>query len=156
MFNPAYLKKVQNDFPQLAQSSANLPTFSGNAGGAQLGELSYNIPFNSGQATFTPEAAAVLKDALGQLVIAANSRVEIHGHTDSQGSPEGNMALSQRRGAAVEAWLKQRAGSSFPAGRVKVVPHGESELLVQDETGGQYIPEKMAQNRRVVLKIFAN
>lgn len=155
-FNPAYIKGVANQYPQLAASDAGLPTFTGAAGGTQLGELTYRIAFASGSANFTGEANSVLKEALSQLVIAANSRVEIHGHTDSEGAEAANMALSQRRGQAVADWLKQNAGSSFPAGRVRVIPHGESQLLVQDVVDGQPNPAKMAQNRRVVLKIFSN
>ena len=97
-----------------------------------------------------------MKESLDQLVIAANSRVEIHGHTDSQGGEGNNMHLSKRRGQAVYRWLKQKAGTSFPANRVKIIPHGETNLLVQDYSNGRFHPQKMAQNRRVVIKIYTN
>ena len=155
-FNASYLKDVANQYPNLASSDAYLPKFSGQSGGAQLGELTYRIPFESGKASFTSAANSVLKEALGQLVIAANSRVEIHGHTDSQGDDRANLTLSKKRGESVQNWLKRRAGSSFPKGRVKVIPHGEQKLLVPDYVNGSYDSAKMAQNRRVVLKIFKN
>ena len=156
-FNPAYLRGVSAKHPSLAQSDPYLPKFSSeNKSAVKIGELLYRIPFQSSKANFTPKAAAVLKKALSQLVIAANSRVEIHGHTDTQGEPAPNMELSKQRAAAVSTWLRARAGSSFPTGRVQVIPHGESVPLVTDQKGGKFIPAKMARNRRVVVKIFKN
>ncbi|MDH5681225.1 MAG: OmpA family protein, partial [Spirochaetota bacterium] len=156
VFNPSYIMAVKRRYPRLAHNNAYLPSFSkATAVGAQIGELTYNIPFQSGKATFTGAANEVLSKALEELVIAANAKVEIHGHTDSQGSPDGNMTLSQQRAQAVHDWLKSSAGSSFPANRVRVVPHGENQLLVPDVVDGQFVPDRGAKNRRVVLKIFS-
>ncbi|MBI2569825.1 MAG: OmpA family protein [Candidatus Schekmanbacteria bacterium] len=157
VFNPEYLLATQKAFPALTAAQGYLPQFTASAEkGTQLGELSYSISFESGKALFTPAATAVLEEALEQLVIAANARVEIHGHTDSQGNDDANLVLSQRRGEAVAAWLKTRAGTSFPENRATVVAHGEQELAVADydPATGAHTAEKMAVNRRVVLKIF--
>ncbi|MDH4128550.1 MAG: OmpA family protein [Spirochaetota bacterium] len=156
VFNPSYMLQVKRDFPKLAMSDPYLPTFTKQeTGGSQIGELTYNIAFDSGKSSFKSIANDTLKEALEQLVIAANARVEIHGHTDSQGNADANYDLSRLRAEAVEKWLESHAGSSFPANRVKVVPHGENDLLEKDFVNGQYIQDAMAKNRRVTLKIFS-
>ncbi|MCP4113637.1 MAG: OmpA family protein [Desulfobacteraceae bacterium] len=156
VFNPSYLLEVRKKYPYLAREKAYLPEFKKEeTGGSQLGELTFNIPFASGKATFTQKANAVLTKALEELVIAANARVEIHGHTDSQGNDDANFVLSEKRASAVKTWLESHAGSSFPENRVTAIPHGEKDLLVTDFADGKYIPDATAKNRRVVLKIFS-
>ncbi len=155
VFNPEYLLAVKGQFAGLSKSADYLPVFKKEAkSGSQIGELSYNIAFDSGKATFKPSANSVLSNALEELVIAANARIEIHGHTDTQGDGKANMSLSRRRASAVEKWFVNHAGSSFPQNRVKIVPHGENNPLVNDFVGGKYQADKMAQNRRVIVKIF--
>jgi OmpA-OmpF porin, OOP family len=180
VFNKAYLQEVLQRFPALAQADPRLPTFvvaipnvpqelpsplSFETGQETLGseaatvfntnvpqELSYDLPFEKGQETFGPEAETVLTKVLEQIVRAGDVPTEIHGYTDSYGSAESNMALSRRRGEAVYHWLQQKLGTAFPK-NIQVVPHGANDLFVKDQIHGQYIPELMAQNRRVVLKI---
>lgn len=156
VFNSEYLKSVANEFPELAKSDPYLPVFTGETKGAQIGEMTYRIPFESGKASFTGDSNKTLQEALEQLIIAANSKVEVHGHTDSEGAEEDNMALSRRRGEAVYEWLKKQAGPSFPVNRVRVIPHGEKDLLAKDQADGKLLPDKMAMNRRVVIKIYKN
>lgn len=157
VFNPVYLQAVKQKYPELAASDAYLPTFTGSANASkQIGQLTYRIEFASGSAAFKAGANKVLSDALKQLVIAANSKVEIHGHTDTQGTSENNTLLSRKRGNAVYQWFKTKSGSSFPKNRVRVIAHGEDDPIVTDFANGNFIPDKMAQNRRVVIKIFSN
>ncbi|MES0489668.1 MAG: OmpA family protein [Leptospirales bacterium] len=157
VFNPSYLQGVLSRYPSLASSSAYLPTFTKSQGSKELiGDMTYNIEFDSGQASFKSGAGTTLREVLEQLVIAANSRVEIHGHTDSQGKADANMNLSRKRGDAVYSWLRKNAGSSFPKNRVRVIPHGENQLLGNDVVNGDPDPAQMARNRRVVIKVYAN
>jgi outer membrane protein OmpA-like peptidoglycan-associated protein len=95
----------------------------------------------------------VLNQVLVQMGSVGEARIEIHGYTDSFGSEESNMALSRRRGEMVYSWLQEKLGAAFPK-HVQVIPHGKNDLLVNDQVQGEYVPELMAQNRRVVLKIF--
>lgn len=111
------------------------------------------MPFEMGLDTFSPAAKEILHMVLEQVVMAGDANIEIHGHTDSYGAAESNLELSRRRGEAVYRWLKQKLGASFP-NRVRVVPHGENDLLLRDQIDGEYNQELMAQNRRVVLKIW--
>ncbi|MCP4345866.1 MAG: OmpA family protein [Desulfobacterales bacterium] len=139
VFNSSYILEVKKKYPHLAQAKAYLPEFQeGEAGGSQIGELSFNIPFESKKATFTKGADTILTQALEELVIAANATVEIHGYADDiQGDKTAALDLSQKRASAVKEWLESHAGSSFPENRVKIVPHGESD------TAGNFVELKI-------------
>lgn len=77
-----------------------------------------------------------------------NTNIEIQGHTDSRGSEEYNMGLSERRATSVANDLKERGISSS---RVTTKAYGESAPAFTNET-----TEGMAQNRRVEFLITAN
>jgi outer membrane protein OmpA-like peptidoglycan-associated protein len=66
----------------------------------------------------------------------------IIGHTDSTGSPEYNMRLSQRRADAVKEWLVRRYNMN-PA-KLETMGRGSQELLVANGN-----VEEQAPNRRV-------
>lgn len=106
----------------------------------------WDIQFATGSATFTPETMGVIKGLLNELVVASGTLVEIHGHTDNQGSMESNQALSEQRAFAVKQWLEKQAPTSFPEGRVKVVAHGQTEPVASNAT-----LEGRTKNRRVVI-----
>lgn len=156
VFDAQYIKGAAKRFPQLAKTAAELPSFSGSEKGQQIGELTYRIPFEGGSARIRKDGYKILQQALGELVIVANSRIEIHGHTASTCPQERCLTVAKDRSEAVKDWLKEKAGSSFPEGRVSVIPHGKSELFTTDYIDGRFVEEKMALNRRVVLKIYAN
>ncbi|MDB4955160.1 MAG: outer membrane protein [Myxococcales bacterium] len=106
----------------------------------------WNIAFDSGKASFTGQAETTLKTLLNDLVIASGTTVEIHGHTDNAGSPEGNMKLSEDRAFAVKQWLEAQAPQNFPEGRVKVFSHGQTQPVVPNSNA-----EGKAKNRRVEI-----
>lgn len=107
----------------------------------------YNIQFATGQASFTPATKSTLEGLLRSLLVAGNTVVEVHGHTDNQGSPESNMALSEKRAFAVKKWLEARAPRNF-AGRITVTAHGQSQPVAENTTEAG-----RAQNRRVEIRI---
>lgn len=78
-----------------------------------------------------------------------NSVFIIEGHTDTLGTDEYNLSLSQRRANAVVAWLI----NSLQLGteRVRAVGMGESRPLRSVNPNGT--PEEQAPNRRVEIKI---
>jgi outer membrane protein OmpA-like peptidoglycan-associated protein len=73
--------------------------------------------------------------------------VDVTGHTDSDGSDQFNMDLSQRRANSVAAYLVQQG---IPAGRLMVVGYGESRPIAPNDT-----PANKQQNRRVEIQISA-
>jgi OmpA-OmpF porin, OOP family len=111
----------------------------------------WDIKFDTGKATFGPAAEDTLKHLLNDLVIASGTTVEIHGHTDNQGSPDANMQLSEARAFAVKTWLEKAAPANFPEGRIRIFSHGQTNPVVANSTAaGQ------AKNRRVEIVLGAN
>ena len=106
----------------------------------------WNITFNAGKNTFTPQARQTMESLSRQLLVASGTVVEVHGHTDNQGDPRKSMPLSEARAFAVKQWLQNRAPVNFPEGRIRVFAHGETQPLVPNTT-----PENRAKNRRVEI-----
>lgn len=77
-----------------------------------------------------------------------NTNIEIQGHTDSRGTDEYNMGLSERRAGAVRDYLQSQ---NIAASRMTTRGFGESAPAYSNDT-----PEGMAQNRRVEFLITAN
>lgn len=108
----------------------------------------WNINFDTGRATFTPEAEQQMQQLLRDLLVAGSAVVEIHGHTDNVGSPQTNMALSEERAFAVRQWLERQSPANFPEGRIRVFAHGQQNPLVPNSSDAG-----RARNRRVEIVI---
>lgn len=101
------------------------------------------------QVNFATDSAEILPDSTALLTEIADTllrhpeirRVEIQGHTDSNGDDAHNMDLSQRRADAVRDWLV-RAG--VEPGRLTAQGYGETRPLVPNITAAN-----RARNRRV-------
>ncbi|PQV64159.1 Outer membrane protein OmpA [Abditibacterium utsteinense] len=114
--------------------------------GKIVGRRSWNIQFVAGKATFTPQSKALLDQLSRDLLIAGGTSVEVHGHTDNLGNPATSMPLSEARAFAVQNWLQRRSPLNFPAGRVRVFAHGETQPLVPNSSD-----QNRAKNRRVEI-----
>jgi outer membrane protein OmpA-like peptidoglycan-associated protein len=106
----------------------------------------WRIQFNAGKATFTPATLHELEQLSRQLLVAAGTVIEVHGHTDNQGDPRKSLPLSQARAKAVESWLEARAPVNFPQGRIRSFAHGESQPLYPNDSAAH-----RALNRRVEI-----
>ena len=91
-----------------------------------------------------PSSEPVLQELLATLQGDPALRVELVGHTDSQGSAPYNLDLSQRRAAAVYLWLIQHGVDS---GRLRSDGRGLMEPIADNETEAG-----RALNRRVEVK----
>jgi outer membrane protein OmpA-like peptidoglycan-associated protein len=118
----------------------------GGAAAAQPANPSVNLTVNFafGSADLTPEAMHTL-DQLGAALASkdlATFKFRIEGHTDTVGTKEQNLALSERRAGAVVDYVTKKFG--VDPSRLQAIGVGETELLVQtpDQT-----PEP--RNRRV-------
>lgn len=109
---------------------------------------SWHINFDTGRASFTGAAQGDMDQMLRDLLVANATLVEIHGHTDSAGNPDANMALSEQRAFAVKQWLEQKSPVNFPEGRLRIFAHGQTNPLAANSTA-----EGRAQNRRVDIVI---
>jgi outer membrane protein OmpA-like peptidoglycan-associated protein len=130
--------------------TASYAAVAGSAGATELGRRSWQIQFDTGRDSFRPEATLVLTELMQGLVVAGGAAIEIHGHTDNQGTRETNQALSERRAFAVEHWLAEHAPENFPATRFRVFAHGAEEPLVpNDSEAGR------SRNRRVEIVLVS-
>jgi len=104
----------------------------------------YGILFDFDQATLKPASEPALQQLLAALQAVPALRVEIAGHTDSDGNDAYNLALSQRRAESVVAWLVERG---IAASRLVPVGKGESEPVAGNATA-----DGRALNRRVEVR----
>ena len=133
-------------------TEADRPKFSPTApAGAVVSRKSWHITFDTGRATFTADAQHDLEQMLRDLLVAGNTIVEVHGHTDSVGAPEANMSLSEERAFAVKQWLEKQSPVNFPNGRIRVAAHGQQNPVAPNSTA-----EGRAQNRRVEIVLAAS
>ena len=73
-------------------------------------------------------------------------QIEIAGHTDSKGTDEYNLNLSERRAKAVVSYLKENGVGQE---RITTLFFGESKPIETNETS-----EGRRKNRRVEFKIL--
>jgi outer membrane protein OmpA-like peptidoglycan-associated protein len=131
------------------RGEAEQPTFEAGARVRQVvSRRAWQINFDSGRATFSGGAQGQLDQLLRDLLVASGTAVEVHGHTDSQGDPRGNMTLSEERAFAVKTWLERQSPVNFPQGRIRVFAHGQENPVAPNSTA-----EGRAQNRRVEIVI---
>jgi OOP family OmpA-OmpF porin len=127
-------------------TEADLPKFSGERIKQVVSRRSWDIKFATGSAKFKPDAAGDLKSLFNDLVVAGGTIVEVHGHTDDQGSAEKNQRLSEERAFAVKKWLQAQSQTNFPEERIKVFAHGSTQPLDSNAT-----TTGRAKNRRVEI-----
>jgi outer membrane protein OmpA-like peptidoglycan-associated protein len=119
------------------------------AGSAEGPLLRMQVRFKGGSARLDDDAVARLKvvgDALRNPALAG-ARVEIAGHTDDEGTAEGNLTLSRSRAEAVKDHLVTRHGLA-PA-RLVVAWFGQVQPLAPNTT-----PENRRANRRVEFRLL--
>ena len=95
---------------------------------AKLPKLDFEIYFEYDSDRILPESLPVL-DKLGNALhnpALASSKYLVNGHTDAKGSDGYNQELSERRAAAVVAYLAQYHG--IDAGYLQPLGYGESRL----------------------------
>jgi outer membrane protein OmpA-like peptidoglycan-associated protein len=126
--------------------AAEAPTFTEAPMKEKISQKAWRLTFETGKATFTPDASTELEKLQSDLIVAGNTIVEIHGHTDNVGDSKANMDLSEARAFAVKTWLEKKAPVNFPQGRLRVFKHGDT-MPLQPNTS----PEGRAQNRRVEI-----
>lgn len=135
----------QPDLPRFEQQAKPVATTE------VISRRTWDIQFATGNAEFTSQAQATLKQLLDDLVIAGGTLVEVHGHTDNVGGMERNMQLSEDRAFAVKSWLEKQSPANFPQGRVRVFAHGPTQPVAPNSTS-----EGRAKNRRVEIVLGAN
>lgn len=91
--------------------------------------VAFQIQFDLGSARIRPESREVL-DRVARIIAsdaAAGRRFHIVGHTDSTGTPAGNMALSRKRAEAVRDYFV--TVHRIDAARLSAQGHGQTAPL---------------------------
>ena len=104
------------------------------------------INFPVGQATLTPENYILLSKVQQAIRIFERPTVTIEGHTDSTGSAQTNLELSQKRAEAVMTYLV--ANNTLPSNKIRAIGYGPDRPLAPNTT-----PEGRAINRRIDVLI---
>src|SRR5260221_13904025 len=144
----SYIKDIAGVQPQSASAAeAEKPkydaTAASNPKASVVGRRSWAIEFDSGRATFTPQAQQTLDELSRELLVASGTLIQVHGHTDSLGNADKNQSLSEERAFAVKQWLMNKSSVNFPSERISVHAHGASNPVAPNST-----PDGRAKNRR--------
>lgn len=111
-----------------------------------LGENS--IRFETNKSTLTAAAKSNLEKLVPVFKSYADTDIVIYGYTDSTGSVEYNLTLSEQRAATVKVYL---ASKGLNVNRFQTKGLGIEEPIATNDT-----PEGRGQNRRVEFAITAN
>jgi len=101
------------------------------------------VNFDFDKATLRQEDIAIINRDVTSLDKWGNVNIEVAGHTDSRGSDEYNMNLSQQRAEAVRNYLVSKG---IAADRLSAKGYGESQPIA-----GNVTDEDRFKNRRVEL-----
>jgi OmpA-OmpF porin, OOP family len=101
------------------------------------------ILFDTGSDRIRPESTPTLKEITAMLRKNPQLRLMIEGHTDNVGQAATNQSLSERRAAAVRAYLVEQG---IDAGRLESKGLGDTRPAAKNDA-----PEGRQQNRRVEL-----
>lgn len=103
-----------------------------------------DVAFDVDRSEIKPDFSAALDKIAAQLKSQPDTRLEVVGHADSQGSDAYNQRLSEKRATAVADYL---ITAGVRDGRLNVRGAGESEPISSNDT-----EDGRAQNRRVEIR----
>ncbi|HEY2404328.1 MAG TPA: OmpA family protein [Steroidobacteraceae bacterium] len=102
-----------------------------------------DVLFDTGKSTLKPGATSAIGRLATFLSQNPNTKVLIEGHTDSVGSDDYNIGLSERRARAVATELESRG---IPDSQIQTLGRGKDMPVASNGT-----PEGRQQNRRVEI-----
>lgn len=105
--------------------------------------LSGSVLFPSNKSTLLPAAETRLNEVSEALLSNKERKITIEGYTDSRGTDDANIALSQRRAEAVRTYLVSRG---YEGDLVQARGLGKSQPIASNDSA-----EGRANNRRVEI-----
>ena len=105
----------------------------------------YEVEFQSNKATMLPNSFKELNRVVEMMVTKPTMKIEVSGHTDSIGSLQYNLDLSQKRAYTVKNYLVQQ---NIEAERVSAVGLGPKEPIGDNQT-----EDGRKRNRRIEIRI---
>jgi len=107
-----------------------------------------SVEFANGEGDILPEMEPDLVKLINFLLDNPNFKINISGHTDSSGSAELNLALSQKRADAIKNYIVFRGG--IAQDRIAAIGYGSTKPIVVNEVTAN----DMKLNRRVEFEIY--
>ncbi|WP_343748994.1 OmpA family protein [Fluviicola sp.] len=105
-----------------------------------------NLQFETAKADLKPGSYPVLKNLVEIMKRKKDLKIQISGHTDSDGDAAANQLLSQKRAEAVRNYL---ISQGIDAGRMTAKGFGEDQPIADNAT-----PQGKAKNRRTEISIL--
>ncbi|MFO7561852.1 MAG: OmpA family protein [Enhygromyxa sp.] len=115
---------------------------------ADLAGILEGILFDTNKANIKSDSKPILDRAVEVLQMYPQVRIEVSGHTDSNGGYEHNVDLSQRRAESVKQYL---IDNGVAEDRIETRGAGPNEPIATNDT-----KEGRAQNRRIEVKILTH
>lgn len=106
------------------------------------------VRFDTNKSTLTSSAKANLDKLIPVFNQYPDTNIQIYGYTDSTGSAEYNLKLSEQRAASVRTYL---TGKGINTSRFMTTGMGIADPIATNDT-----PEGRSKNRRVEFAITAN
>src|SRR6185312_9228020 len=100
-----------------------------------------DVLFNLNSAQLKPDAQVKLAKVSGILLTYPNLKLQVEGYTDSTGTPDYNLKLSEKRATSVEAFLIQQG---VQPGNITAQGFGQADPVASNATSSG-----RAENRRV-------
>jgi len=104
-----------------------------------------NIYFSAGSARLDLRSAPLLDSLVDIISRCPGLRIEVSGHTDSDGSAAANQRLSQARARSVGEYIRAKG---IAGDRLVIVGQGEDRPVVANDTA-----ESKARNRRIEFAV---
>jgi outer membrane protein OmpA-like peptidoglycan-associated protein len=138
---PGFAQLAPN-FKAAAQTVTNLPE-------PVLLRLPSDVLFDFDSAQLKPDAPALLGQAVDMISKYPQADIHIDGYSDSFGQADYNVALSQKRSEAVQAWFQQHTAQATY--NFHSQGHGSTDFIVS----AQGTIDQQQPNRRVEILIQA-
>lgn len=106
-----------------------------------------SLEFDNGSAKIKPEMEADLDKLVDFLLTHPDFKLKISGHTDSDGNPDSNLKLSQRRAESIKEYVVTRG--SIASDRIEAKGYGNTKPIVEEKTEAD---KKI--NRRVEFELI--
>ena len=103
------------------------------------------IEFEPGSSVLRPAGRTILDEMAATLLKLGNKKVEVIGHTDSQGARDTNVVLSLARADAVRSYL---ANKGVAPSLITTSGSGPDRPVASNDT-----PEGRARNRRIEFRL---
>jgi outer membrane protein OmpA-like peptidoglycan-associated protein len=139
----AYMAELDRE---LRQQTAGIGLDILNLGSSIVIRIPATFTFDAGSATVKPQTDATLLEIARTVKTRNQTFVDVLAHTDTTGSPQANLALSQKRASAVATYL-----STHGVSKARIASHGLGEsapLYVPDDT-----ETERAGNRRIEIRL---